>query len=218
MSKTIIINNKKKKKTHRIPGWSSCSSAGVCREWGPCGGVWSWWAARLPGPACTRWTSRAGCDWSWRGTGGTHSSCRNTEIGRRNKIDSEILIYPNCCWETGPTFDLFINIPCECLIFWHFEIREYWKLERAKNFHLLRLFSRYFQTYWKLPTSCSKLLSSSRYMWTANGMYSIITNMSATAMPVSRRLMGLLRMSLCVRTRMLTRLKRMPRMQTVTAR
>ena len=61
-------------------------------------------------------------------------------------------------------------------------------------------------------------LSWNKYMWSAKGMYSTMTIMSATAIPVRRRLMGLVLMSLCVNTSMLMMLKKVPRTQTVTAR
>ena len=57
-----------------------------------------------------------------------------------------------------------------------------------------------------------------RYMWMAKGMYSTMTIMSATAIPVRRRLMGLVLMSLCVNTSMFIMLKNVPNTQTVTAR
>ena len=61
-------------------------------------------------------------------------------------------------------------------------------------------------------------LSCNKYMWSAKGMYSTMTIMSATAIPVRRRLMGLVLMSLCVNTSMLMMLKKVPRTQTLTAR
>ena len=57
-----------------------------------------------------------------------------------------------------------------------------------------------------------------RYMWMAKGMYSTMTIMSATAIPVRRRLMGLVLMSLCVNTSMFIMLKNVPNTQTVTAK
>ena len=61
-------------------------------------------------------------------------------------------------------------------------------------------------------------LSSRRYMWTVKGMYSSITKQSATAIPVRIRLMGLVLMSLWVRTRIFNMLKMVPRQQTTSAR
>ena len=61
-------------------------------------------------------------------------------------------------------------------------------------------------------------LSWNKYMWSAKGMYSTMTIMSATAIPVRRRLMGLVLMSLWVNTRMFIMLKIVPIMQIVTAR
>ena len=57
-----------------------------------------------------------------------------------------------------------------------------------------------------------------KYMWTAKGMYSTITMMSATAIPVRKRLIGLLLMSLWVKTKMFIMLNSVPKMQTVTAK
>ena len=53
-------------------------------------------------------------------------------------------------------------------------------------------------------------------MWMVKGMYSSMTRQSATAMPVRIMLTGFL-MSLWVSTRMLARLKRVPRTQTTMA-
>ena len=55
-------------------------------------------------------------------------------------------------------------------------------------------------------------------MWMVKGMYSSMTRQSATAIPVSIKLMGMLLMSLWVSTMMFTMLKIVPTIQTGRAR
>ena len=67
-------------------------------------------------------------------------------------------------------------------------------------------------------SSGSLVLSSRRYMWIVNGMYSKLSRRSANAMPERIRLMWLLLISLYVKTMIFSMLVEAPRQQTMMER